>query len=132
MNGTFPMTQEGYDLLKQELKHLTTVERPDVINAIAEARAHGDLSENAEYHAAKERQGYIEGRIQELNGKVASANVIDVSKLSGDKIVFGATVSFVDVDTEEEKRYKIVGEDEADLEQNKISVNSPIARALIG
>ena len=132
MNGTFPMTQEGYDLLKQELKHLTTVERPDVINAIAEARAHGDLSENAEYHAAKERQGYIEGRIQELNGKLASANVIDVSKLSGDKIVFGATVSFVDVDTEEEKRYKIVGEDEADLEQNKISVNSPIARALIG
>ena len=129
MNGTFPMTQEGYDLLKQELKHLTTVERPDVINAIAEARAHGDLSENAEYHAAKERQGYIEGRIQELNGKLASANVIDVSKLSGDKIVFGATVSFVDVDTEEEKRYKIVGEDEADLEQNKISVNSPIARA---
>ena len=118
MNGTFPMTQEGYDLLKQELKHLTTVERPDVINAIAEARAHGDLSENAEYHAAKERQGYIEGRIQELNGKLASANVIDVSKLSGDKIVFGATVSFVDVDTEEEKRYKIVGEDEADLEQN--------------
>ena len=114
------MTQEGYDLLKQELKHLTTVERPDVINAIAEARAHGDLSENAEYHAAKERQGYIEGRIQELNGKLASANVIDVSKLSGDKIVFGATVSFVDVDTEEEKRYKIVGEDEADLEQNKI------------
>ena len=132
MNGTFPMTQEGYDLLKQELKHLTTVERPDVINAIAEARAHGDLSENAEYHAAKERQGYIEGRIQELNGKLASANVIDVSKLSGDKIVFGATVSFVDVDTEEEKRYKIVGEDEADLEHNKISVNSPIARALIG
>jgi transcription elongation factor GreA len=132
MNGTFPMTQEGYDLLKQELKHLTTVERPDVINAIAEARAHGDLSENAEYHAAKERQGYIEGRIQELNGKLASANVIDVSKLSGDKIVFGATVSFVDVDTEEEKRYKIVGEDEADLEQNQISVNSPIARALIG
>ena len=132
MNVTFPMTHEGYDLLKQELKHLTTVERPDVINAIAEARAHGDLSENAEYHAAKERQGYIEGRIQELNGKLASANVIDVSKLSGDKIVFGATVSFVDVDTEEEKRYKIVGEDEADLEQNKISVNSPIARALIG
>ena len=126
------MTQEGYDLLKQELKHLTTVERPDVINAIAEARAHGDLSENAEYHAAKERQGYIEGRIQELNGKLASANVIDVSKLSGDKIVFGATVLFVNVDTEEEKRYKIVGEDEADLEQNKISVNSPIARALIG
>ena len=126
------MTLEGYDQLKKELKYLTSIERPEVINAISEARAHGDLSENAEYHAAKERQGYIEGRIQELNGKLASANVIDVSKLSGDKIVFGATVSFVDVDTEEEKRYKIVGEDEADLEQNKISVNSPIARALIG
>jgi transcription elongation factor GreA len=126
------MTQEGYDQLKTELKHLTSIERPEVINAIAEARAHGDLSENAEYHAAKERQGYIEGRIQELNGKLSSANVIDVSKLSGDKIIFGATVKFVDVDTDDEKCFKIVGEDEADLEKNMISVNSPIARALIG
>ncbi|HCP34614.1 MAG: transcription elongation factor GreA [SAR324 cluster bacterium] len=132
MNGSYPMTQEGYDQLKTELKHLTSIERPEVINAIAEARAHGDLSENAEYHAAKERQGYIEGRIQELNGKLSSANVIDVSKLSGDKIIFGATVKFVDVDTDDEKCFKIVGEDEADLEKNMISVNSPIARALIG
>jgi len=132
MNGSYPMTQEGYDQLKTELKHLTSIERPEVINAIAEARAHGDLSENAEYHAAKERQGYIEGRIQELNGKLSSANVIDVSKLSGDKIIFGATVKFVDVDTDDEKCFKIVGEDEANLEKNMISVNSPIARALIG
>jgi len=132
MNGSYPMTQDGYDQLKTELKHLTSIERPEVINAIAEARAHGDLSENAEYHAAKERQGYIEGRIQELNGKFSSANVIDVSKLSGDKIIFGATVKFVDVDTDDEKCFKIVGEDEADLEKNMISVNSPIARALIG
>ena len=127
-----PLTLNGFESLNEELKYLKSNERPNIIKAIAEAREHGDLSENAEYHAAKERQGYIEGRIQELNGKLASANVIDVSKLSGDKIVFGATVSFVDVDTEEVKRYKIVGEDEADLEQNKISVNSPIARALIG
>ena len=126
------MTEAGFKNLQDELKKLVNKKRPAIIAAITEARGHGDLSENAEYHAAKERQGYIEGRIQELNGKLASANVIDVSKLSGDKIVFGATVSFVDVDTEEEKRYKIVGEDEADLEQNKISVNSPIARALIG
>ena len=132
MNGSYPMTQEGYDQLKTELKHLTSIERQEIINAIAEARAHGDLSENAEYHAAKERQGYIEGRIQELNGKLSSANVIDVSKLSGDKIIFGATVKFVDVDTDDEKCFKIVGEDEADLEKNMISVNSPIARALIG
>jgi transcription elongation factor GreA len=132
MNGSYPMTQEGYEQLKTELKHRTSIERPEVINAIAEARAHGDLSENAEYHAAKERQGYIEGRIQELNGKLSSANVIDVSKLSGDKIIFGATVKFVDVDTDDEKCFKIVGEDEADLEKNMISVNSPIARALIG
>ena len=132
MNGSYPMTHEGYDQLKTELKHLTSIERPEVINAIAEARAHGDLSENAEYHAAKERQGYIEGRIQELNGKLSSANVIDVSKLSGDKIIFGATVKFMDVDTDDEKCFKIVGEDEADLEKNMISVNSPIARALIG
>ena len=132
MNGSYPMTQEGYDQLKTELKHMTSIERPEVINAIAEARAHGDLSENAEYHSAKERQGYIEGRIQELNGKLSSANVIDVSKLSGDKIIFGATVKFVDVDTDDEKCFKIVGEDEADLEKNMISVNSPIARALIG
>ena len=127
-----PLTRAGYTALNDELKTLKSVERPAVIRAIAEAREHGDLSENAEYHAAKERQGYIEGRIQELNGKLSSANVIDVSKLSGDKIIFGATVKFVDVDTDDEKCFKIVGEDEADLEKNMISINSPIARALIG
>lgn len=126
------MTKYGFKKLKSELKQLISVDRPEIINAISEARAHGDLSENAEYHAAKERQGFIEGRIQELNGKLASANVIDISQLSGDKIIFGAKVKFVDVDTDEEKCYKIVGEDEADLKQNKISVNSPIARSLIG
>ena len=126
------MTQEGYDLLKQELKHLTTVERPDVINAIAEARAHGDLSENAEYHAAKEKQSFIEGRISELDDKLARADVIDVSKLTGGKIRFGATVSLIDVDSEEESSYKIVGDDEANVKEGKISISSPIARALIG
>ncbi len=126
------MTKAGYESLKAELKHLTAVERPAVVQAIAEAREHGDLKENAEYHAAKEQQGFIEGRIQELNGKLARAQVIDVSSLSGEKVIFGATVSFVDVDTEEERQYQIVGEDEANLEQGKISVGSPIARALIG
>jgi len=132
MSDTFPVTVLGHERLKTELKHLVSVKRPEVINAIAEARAHGDLKENAEYHAAKEQQGFIEGRIAELQGKLALANVIDVSKLSGDKVLFGALVSFVDVDTDEEKAYTIVGEDEADLKENKISINSPIARALIG
>ena len=131
MENSHPMTKNGYEKLKSELKQLTSLARPEVINAIAEARAHGDLSENAEYHAAKERQGFIEGRIQELNGKLALANVIDISQLTGDRIIFGATVKFVNVDTDEEKCYTIVGEDEADLDQNKISVNSPIARSLI-
>lgn len=126
------MTLLGYDNLKKELKQLTTKDRPAVINAISTAREHGDLKENAEYHAAKEQQGFIEGRIQELNAKLALANVIDIAKFSGDKIVFGATVSFVDVDTDEESNYQIVGADEADLQQNKISISSPIARALIG
>jgi transcription elongation factor GreA len=126
------MTKRGYEKLKEELKRLTSVDRPDVISSIAEAREHGDLKENAEYHAAKERQGFIEGRIQELNGKLAQCNVVDISKLSGEKVIFGATVGFVDVETDEEKNYQIVGEDEADLEQNRISVSSPIARALIG
>ena len=132
MSDSFPMTKAGYESLKAELKHLTSVERPAVVQAIAEAREHGDLKENAEYHAAKEQQGFIEGRIQELNGKLARAQVIDVASLSGGKVIFGATVSFVDVDTDEERQYQIVGEDEADLEQGKISVGSPIARALIG
>jgi len=132
MNESYPITPSGYENLKAELKQLTTKDRPSVINAISEAREHGDLKENAEYHAAKEQQGFIEGRIQELNEKLALANVIDITKLSGDKVVFGATVSFVDVDTDEESSYQIVGVDESDLKNNKISVSSPIARALIG
>ena len=126
------MTPGGYESLKAELKQLTTKDRPAVISAISTAREHGDLKENAEYHAAKEQQGFIEGRIQELNEKLALANVIDITKLSGDKVVFGATVSFVDVDTDEESIYQIVGADESDLKQNKISISSPIASALIG
>ena len=126
------MTQLGYESLKTELKQLTSKDRPAVINAISTAREHGDLKENAEYHAAKEQQGFIEGRIQELNEKLALANVIDITKLSGEKVVFGATVSFVDVDTDEESNYQIVGADESNLQNNKISISSPIARALIG
>ena len=126
------MTILGYESLKAELKQLTSNDRPAVINAISTAREHGDLKENAEYHAAKEQQGFIEGRIQDLNAKLALANVIDIAKLSGDKVVFGATVSFVDVDTDEESNYQIVGADESDLKINKISVSSPIARSLIG
>ena len=126
------MTIQGYEKLKKELKQLTTIDRPNVVRSISSAREHGDLKENAEYHAAKEQQGFIEGRIQELNGKLAMANVIDISKLSGDKIVFGATVTFVEVDSEEEKNYQLVGDFESDIEKNKISIFSPIARALIG
>ena len=126
------MTPLGYESLKTELKQLTSKDRPAVINAISTAREHGDLKENAEYHAAKEQQGFIEGRIQDLNEKLALANVIDITKLSGEKVLFGATVSFVDVDTDEESNYQIVGADESDLQKNKISVSSPIARALIG
>ena len=126
------MTAEGYQSLDDELKRLKTQERPSVIAAIAEARAHGDLSENAEYHAAKERQGWIEGRIAEIEDKIARAQVIDVSKLSGAQIKFGATVSVVDEDTEESARYQIVGEHEADVRSGKVSIASPIARAMIG
>tara|TARA_B100001540_G_C15597975_1_gene547207 strand:+ start:327 stop:800 length:474 start_codon:yes stop_codon:yes gene_type:complete len=127
-----PMTAEGHAALQAELKTLKSVERPNIIAAIAEARAHGDLSENAEYHAAKEKQSFIEGRISEIDDKLARADVIDVSKLSGGKIRFGATVTLIDVDTEEEQTYKIVGEDEANVRDGKISITSPIARALIG
>ncbi len=126
------MTAEGYQALDEELKRLKTIERPAVIAAIAEARSHGDLSENAEYHAAKERQGWIEGRIAEFEDKMARAQVIDVSMLSGHQVKFGATVSLVDEDTEEEARYQIVGEHEADVRSGKISIASPIARAMIG
>ena len=127
-----PMTAEGHAALQTELKALKSVERPSIIAAIAEARAHGDLSENAEYHAAKEKQSFIEGRISEIDDKLARADVIDVSKFSGTKIRFGATVTIVDVDTEDEQTYKIVGEDEASVKLGKISMTSPIARALIG
>jgi transcription elongation factor GreA len=127
-----PMTAEGHKALVEELKTLKSVERPSVIAAIAEAREHGDLSENAEYHAAKERQSFIEGRIAELDDKLARAEVIDLSKLNGSKVRFGATVTLIDVDTEEESVYKIVGDDEASIADGKISISSPIARALIG
>ncbi len=126
------MTAEGYSALETELKTLKTEERPAVIAAISEARAHGDLSENAEYHAAKERQSFIEGRIAELEDKLARAQVIDVKRLSGASIKFGATVTVLDEDTEDEAVYKIVGEDEADVRAKKISITSPMARALIG
>ncbi|MFN7607236.1 MAG: transcription elongation factor GreA [Hyphomonadaceae bacterium] len=127
-----PMTAEGHAALDAELKRLKTDERPSVIGAISEARSHGDLSENAEYHAAKERQSYIEGRIAELEDKLARAQVIDVSKLSGTNVKFGATVTVIDEDTDHKAAYKIVGEDEADVKLGKISVTSPIARAMIG
>jgi transcription elongation factor GreA len=127
-----PMTVEGYRSLDEDLKRLKTLERPAVIAAISEARAHGDLSENAEYHAAKERQGWIEGQIADIEDKMARAQVIDVSKLSGKQIKFGATVSVIDEDTEEKARYQIVGEHEADVKRGRVSVTSPIARAIIG
>ena len=126
------MTGEGYQALDDELKRLKTQERPTVIAAISEARTHGDLSENAEYHAAKERQGWIEGRIAVIEDQIARAQIIDVSKLSGAQVKFGATVSVVDEDTEESARYQIVGEHEADVRLGKISIASPIARAMIG
>ena len=126
------MTAEGYQALDEELKRLKTSERPLVIAQIAEARSHGDLSENAEYHAAKERQGWIEGRIAEIEDRMARAQIIDVSRLSGSQVKFGATVSVVDEDTEEKARYQIVGEHEADVRSGKISIASPIARAMIG
>ena len=126
------MTAGGLAPLQDELKRLKSKERPAVIKAIAEAREHGDLSENAEYHAAKERQGFIEGRIQELEDVISRADVIDISKLSGSVVMFGATVCFADEDTDEETTYQIVGPYEADLDKKRISVQSPIARALIG
>jgi transcription elongation factor GreA len=126
------MTSEGYISLQEELKRLKSVDRPAIIRAIAEARDHGDLSENAEYHAARERQGFIEGRVMELEDKIARAEVIDVSKLSGSVVKFGATVTLADEETEEEQKFQIVGEDEADVSQGLLSVTSPLARALIG
>jgi len=127
-----PMTPNGYASLEEELKKIKSVDRPDVIKAIAEAREHGDLSENAEYHAARERQSFIEGRAIELEGLISRADVIDPAKLSGDTIKFGAAVKLVDEDTEEEKSYQIVGEIEANIESGLLNINSPLARALIG
>jgi transcription elongation factor GreA len=127
-----PMTVAGYKALDDELKRLKSIERPSVIAAISEARSHGDLSENAEYHAAKERQGWIEGQIAEIEDKISRAQVIDVSKLSGGQIKFGATVTVIDEDTEEEGRYQVVGDHEADVKSGKISLSSPLSRAMIG
>ncbi len=126
-----PLTRSGYDKLDAELKQLKSVERPAIIEAISEARAHGDLSENAEYHSAKEKQSFIEGRIKELEGVISLAEVIDATKLNG-TIKFGATVVLVDEETDEEKTYQIVGEYEADIENGRLNVKSPLARALIG
>ena len=128
-----PVTTNGYEMLQAELKRLKSVERPNVIKAIAEARAHGDLKENAEYHAAKEQQGFIEGRIKEIEGKLSNLQVIDVTEMDNKgKIIFGATVELIDEATGKETVYQIVGEDEADIKTGKISYTSPIARALIG
>jgi transcription elongation factor GreA len=127
-----PMTSAGYTVLEQELKHCQTVERPRIIQQITDARSHGDLSENAEYHAAKELQSINEGRIAEIEDKLARAEVIDVSKLSGDTIKFGATVTLVDEDTEKKSVWQLVGEPEADAKKGRISITSPLARALLG
>jgi transcription elongation factor GreA len=126
------MTAGGYSRLQEELKRLKSIDRPAIIRAIAEAREHGDISENAEYHAARERQSFIEGRVMELEDKIARAEVIDVSKLSGKVVKFGATVTVEDEETEEKTVYQIVGEDEADISKRRLSVTSPVARALIG
>ncbi|HBO22212.1 MULTISPECIES: transcription elongation factor GreA [unclassified Providencia] len=128
-----PMTVFGADKLREELEYLKSVRRPEIITAIADAREHGDLKENAEYHAAREQQGFCEGRIQEIEAKLSHAQVIDVTKLTNTgRVIFGATVTVLNVDTDEELTYRIVGDDEADIKINKISVNSPIARGLVG
>jgi transcription elongation factor GreA len=133
MSTKFPMTVEGAEKLRLELDDLKKVQRPRIVQAIADAREHGDLKENAEYHAAREQQSFCEGRIQEIEGKLGNAQIIDVKSIphSG-KVIFGTTVSIVNLDTEQKVTYQIVGDDEADVKANKISVNSPIARALIG
>jgi transcription elongation factor GreA len=127
-----PMTSDGFNRLQDELKRLKSIDRPAIIRQIAEARTHGDISENAEYHAARERQSFIEGRVIELEDKIARAEIIDVSKLSGKVVKFGATVTLEDEETEEKTVYQIVGEDEADISKGRLSVTSPLARALIG
>jgi transcription elongation factor GreA len=132
MSHSIPLTKESYEALQEELKRLIREERPKVIQDIAEARAHGDLSENAEYDAAKHRQSFIEGRILEIQDKIARAYVVDLSNLKPDKVVFGSTVTLYDTSTEEEVSYKIVGEDEAEIKHGKISYSSPVGKALIG
>lgn len=132
MSDREPMTRRGYDALKAELKQLKTVERPEISKAIEIAREHGDLSENAEYHAAKEKQSFIEGRIAEIDSKLATAEIIDPDKLSGDRVVFGATVTVLDLDTDEEVTYQIVGTDEVDAKIGRISYTAPVARSMIG
>ncbi|KAE9540297.1 transcription elongation factor GreA [Ursidibacter maritimus] len=128
-----PMTVRGAELLREELEFLKNVRRPEIINAIAEAREHGDLKENAEYHAAREQQGFCEGRIQEIEGKLGNAQIIDVTKIPNNgKVIFGATVTLVNTDSDEEVTYRIVGDDEANIKEGLISVNSPIARGLVG
>ena len=131
MTDKFPMTKDGLKKLKDELEHLKITERPDVIKAIAEAREHGDLSENAEYHAAREKQSFIEGRISELENKILRANVIDTSNLDGSKVVFGATVEVTDINNEKKFTYRIVGTDEADIEKNLISISAPLCKAMM-
>lgn len=129
----YPMTVQGADALRDELNYLKSVRRPEIIEAIAEAREHGDLKENAEYHAAREQQGFCEGRIQDIEGKLGNAQIIDVSKIPNTgKVIFGVTVTLLNIDTDEEVSYQIVGDDEADIKNNRISVSSPIARGLIG
>jgi len=129
----YPMTAKGAEILRSELEHLKTVKRPEIVHAIAEAREHGDLKENAEYHAAREQQGFCEGRIQDIEAKLSNAQIIDVTKMTNNgKVVFGSTVTIVNIDTDEEVTYQIVGDDESDIKKNLISINSPIARGLIG
>ena len=133
MSTKFPMTNQGAERLALELEDLKKVQRPRIVNAIAEARAHGDLKENAEYSAAREQQSFCEGRIQDIEAKLSNAQIIDITKLpNSGKVIFGATVTILNLDTEEEVTYRIVGDDEADIKNNLISVNSPIARGLIG
>jgi transcription elongation factor GreA len=132
MSNRIPMTPEGHSRLSAELKRLKTVERPAVIRAIAAAREHGDLSENAEYHAARERQGFIEGRVMELEDKLGRAEIIDITRLSGTRVMFGARVRLVDEETDEEVTYQIVGPEEAEIAQGLLSIGSPLAQALLG
>lgn len=132
MTKKYPMTKEGYEKLKKELDHLIKVERPKNIRDIEEARGHGDLSENAEYHAAKEKQGHLDAKKRELENKLAHAQIIDVSKLSNEKVVFGTTVTLADTDSGDTKKYTLVGQEEADIKKGKISIQSPVGKALIG